>query len=232
MGKDQEPKRLCRCGCGKMLSARAERRHRDGQVPPRIAAVQKNQTKVSAVPTHLIHSIKSPAQATSTAPHIASSSHQVKTSGQRQDDDIDMDHHSAASGFSTPNDNSFDDDGDLPNLEPDTPVAEDTVMTASIEPATAVIQDNRSVSNARAAVWTEWRARREKVTLSDDEENENTPHGSPENSEDDLLSDDEDSELDCHSVDDEIEAEWEKERAEMGENLFNKPIDSSLFNFF
>ena len=45
MAKQKEPKRLCCCGCGKMLSARAERRHRDGQVPPRIAAIQQGQSR-------------------------------------------------------------------------------------------------------------------------------------------------------------------------------------------
>ena len=46
------------------------------------------------------------------------------------------------------------------------------------------------------------------MTLSDDDEDEQTPHGSPRNSDvESIPEDDEDSELDCHSVDDEIEAE-------------------------
>ena len=46
--KVKEPKRLCRCGCGKILSARAERRHRDGQLPPRLAAIQSSRKSVCA----------------------------------------------------------------------------------------------------------------------------------------------------------------------------------------
>ena len=60
MPKKKEVKRLCRCGCDKMLSARAERRHREGKVPPRIAAVhwQKPQKKVSSGIPHLSQPIK------------------------------------------------------------------------------------------------------------------------------------------------------------------------------
>ena len=46
MAKEKEPKHLCQCGCGKMLSAQAECCHSDGKVLPRIVAVQKSQTRV------------------------------------------------------------------------------------------------------------------------------------------------------------------------------------------
>lgn len=43
MAKQKEPKCLCCCRCGKMLSARTECHHHDGQVPPHIAAIQQSQ---------------------------------------------------------------------------------------------------------------------------------------------------------------------------------------------
>ena len=203
MAKEKEPKRLCRCGCGKMLSARAERRHRDGQVPPRIAAVQRNQSRVSRFETH---------ESTVTFT-VASSSHQVRTSGHGQDDNIDIDvdmldsEHQPASPF----DNCFD---------AEAMVSEETIIAACDEPAT--VQVNISVGKAKAAVWTEWRARRENATVSDDEDDDLPGLVTPEDDEDDDPDEDSeldgDSEPDYQSVDDHIEAEWEKEWAEMGES--------------
>jgi hypothetical protein len=91
---------------------------------------------------------------------------------------------------------------------------------------------NTSVKNARAAVWTDWRARRDKATISDDEDidlDDGSAHNSNhENSDDEevdgliMPEDDEDSdnEYDSQSVDDQIEAEWEREWAEMGALYF------------
>jgi hypothetical protein len=78
-----------------------------------------------------------------------------------------------------------------------------------------------AVNNARAAVWTEWRAHRERASVTDDEEDETTRDrdSGHEDSDEDLPGlvmpeDDEDS--DNESVDDRIEAEWEKEWTELG----------------
>ena len=204
MAKDKEPKRLCCCGCGKLLSARAECRHHDGKVPPRIAAVQKNQSKVLAGPPHLIHSIKSMATSTAAAQAAGGSNH-INAFNPREEDDINMEQDFFR--VSSPMDIILDDDP-----VPPTPV---------LRPPTVVLQDNISVSKAKAAVWTDWRAQRENVAISDDEDG-----GLPRlaMTEDDEDSDpdedrevDEDSEPDSQSVDDDIEAEWEKEWAEMGE---------------
>jgi hypothetical protein len=168
-----------------MLSARAERRHRDGQVPPRIAAVRSSKKTVRATMT---------------------------VSGHEQED-ISMDGSGNSNRGASPSD------------------------YAAIEPATAAV-DNRgpspmdhpldyptigpataAVNNARAAVLTEWRAHRERASVSDDEEDETTRDSGHEDSDEDLPGlimpeDDEDS--DNESVDDRIEAEWEKEWAELG----------------
>ena len=206
MAKDKEPKRLCRCGCGKLLSARAERRHRDGKVPPRIAAVQKKQSKVLAGPPHLIHSIKSTATSTAGA-QVAGGSNHVNAFNPREEDDSNIDMEQDFSGVLSPMDIILDDDP-----VPPTPV---------LGPPTAVLQDNISVSKAKAAVWTDWRAQRENVAISDDEDGGLPGLAMPENDEgsdpDEDGEVDEDSEPDSQSVDDDIEAEWEKEWAEMGE---------------
>ena len=211
MVKEKELKRLCRCGCGKMLSARAERRHRDGQVPPRIAAVQGNQSQLTGVIRHLSRSIKRTVVST-----VASSSHQVKTSNHLHDDNIDIEmsdseHHSMPSA--SPFDNSF---------GPDVTVPEETIIADGVEPAAATIHVNRSVGRAKAAVWTEWRARRENATISDDDEDDEEYDLPglviPEDDEDSQP--DEECQPDYQSVDDQIEAEWENEWAEMGQFLF------------
>ena len=196
MAKQKEPKRLCCCGCEKMLSARAERCHREGQVPPRIAAVQRNQSKVSRLERHLSQSINKTVMST-----VASTSHQVNTSGLRQDEFIDIDmsdleHHLGQSPPASPFTNLF---------IPDSMVPDGTVITASVKPATAAIQVNRSVGKAKAALWTEWRAQRENVTVSDEEEDDELPGILfPEDDED--SDHDEDSEPDYQAVDDDIEA--------------------------
>lgn len=204
MAKDKEPKRLCRCGCGNMISARAERRHRDGQVSGRIAAAQKSQTKSSIALGHLTQSIKSKSTSTSTSANIASSSRHVN-------DGIEQNFIRLPS----PMDVSSDDTPILPDVEPD--VQPDVLVTE--ETATAV--PNGSVDNARAFVWTKWRAQRRKATVSDEEDNEDLTFHEDSDSEDELVGpvlpeDDEDSVDDSQSVDDRIEAEWEKEWAEMG----------------
>jgi hypothetical protein len=213
MAKDhKEPKRLCRCGCDKWLSARAERRHRDGQVPPRIAAVQKSQSKVAAELGHLPQSINLKT-VTSTAASARTLSH-VNTSGHRQDD-IGMDEN--IDRVPSPMDFSLDDAAILQDAELGVAVPDEIVMTASTESATPAL--NSSVDNARATVWSEWRPQREKV--SEDEEDENSADSGHENSDDELVGlvmpeDDDDSEPDSQSVEDRIEAEWEKEWTEMG----------------
>ena len=196
-----------------MLSARAEHRHREGQVLPCIAAVQRNQSKVSGLEIHLSQSIKNTAMST-----VASTSHQVNTSGLRQHEFVDIDmsaseHHLGQSPPASPFTNPFISDSMVPG---------GTVITASVKPATAANQVNRSVGKAKAALWTEWRAQREKVTVSDEEEDDELPGlvfpEDDEDSEDDEDNElDEDSEPDYQAVDDDIEAEWEKEWAEMGE---------------
>ena len=217
MVKEKEPKRLCRCGCGKMLSARAEHRHRDGEVPPRIAAVQGNQRQLTGVERHLSQSIKRTVVST-----VASSSHQVETSDHLHDDNIDIDmldseHHSMPSA--SPFDNSF---------GPNVTVPEETIIADGVEPATATIHVNRSVGRAKAAVWTEWRARRENATVSDDDEDDEDndlpglviPEDDEDSDSDEDSEPDEECQPDYQSVDDQIEAEWENEWAEMGQFLF------------
>jgi hypothetical protein len=196
MPKEKEPKRQCRCGCGKMLSARAERRHRDGQVPPRIAAVQ---------PTA--------ARAGSPSRHLNTSEHR-----HRQDrHDISLDEEPGGLGLPTPMDFLSDDDAILQDLEPDIVVPEETVATGSIQPAAPAV--NPSVINAQAAALSNWRKQR-KAPVSDDEDDENSQHSGVQLEDSDdkrqMPEDDEDSEDDSNSVDDRIEAEWEKEWAEMG----------------
>ena len=112
----------------------------------------------------------------------------------------------------------------LQDVEPEVPVMvpEETVMTRTATTGIAAV--NSSVKNARAAVWTEWQARQENATVSDNEEDENTQDDGHEifYSDDDELDGlvmpeyDEDNEYDSQSVDDQIEAEWEKEWAELG----------------
>ena len=217
MVKEKEPKRLCHCGCGKMLSARAEHHHRDGEVPPRIAAVQGNQRQLTGVERHLSQSIKRTVVST-----VASSSHQVETSDHLHDDNIDIDmldseHHSMPSA--SPFDNSF---------GPNVTVPEETIIADGVEPATATIHVNRSVGRAKAAVWTEWRARRENATVSDDDEDDEDndlpglviPEDDEDSDSDEDSEPDEECQPDYQSVDDQIEAEWENEWAEMGQFLF------------
>ena len=152
MAKDKEPKRLCRCGCGKWISARAERRHRDGQVPPRIAAVQKSKSKVSAGLAHL-SKITASANVTSTPPRT-SHHHNVNTSdSEHRRDNISME----------------EDSDRVPS-----PMDYQSDNGAGIEPTTNTPVLNTSVNNARAAVWNNWRPQRKKATDSDDEEKENT----------------------------------------------------------
>lgn len=166
-----------------MLSARAERRHRDGQVPPRIAAVQINPSVAKSIKKTL------------------------KSTGHGQDD-FSMDE--ISDRVASPMEIASDRD--------DATFSRDDY----VEPATAA--SNTSVDYARAAVLTEWRPQREKGTFSisdDDEEEDNTQDSIPEDSDDELVGlvmpeDDEDSENDSQSVDDRIEAEWQKEWVEMG----------------
>jgi len=179
MAKQKEAKRLCRCGCGKMLSARTERRHRDGQVPPRIAAIQQSQS------------------------HISKSGRCTRPIKKTQDSSMDSD-------------NS---DTNMPSLmdtRNDTPTFPDVEVTGPEfdEPAVAFpTAVNGSIVNARAAVWAEWRTGRGAV--SDDEIEEEEHDSGNECSEDELLGL-EDDEVDTQSVDDRIEAEWEKEWADIG----------------
>ena len=102
------------------------------------------------------------------------------------------------------------------------PAPGEPAMSTAIEPATAHAAVNKSVANAWATVWTEWRAQREGVTLTSDEEDANSSCKifdeeqpgliMPEDDEDE----DSDDEHDYQSVDDQVEVEWEKEWAEMG----------------
>ena len=214
MPKKKEAKRLCRCGCGKMLSARAERRHREGKVPPRIAAVhwQKPQKKVSSGIPHLSQLIKT----------VATTS---EASATRADEDFNW----VPSPMSVFSDNE--------PILPEFPEPEDNIMMTTAnnnEPVTTATV-NTSVEKARAAVWSEWRAQRENEDVSDDEEdnNINPEDSSHKNSDDEQVGlvdaeDDGDSEDECNSVDDQIEAEWEKQWAEMGALNFYVDVFSTL----
>ena len=96
---------------------------------------------------------------------------------------------------------------------PEIPILEYTVIDGPLV--------NTSVDDAKDVVWTEWRSKRENAAVSDDEDYESKRDSTHEDSDDDLEGlvepeDDEDSEADSQSVDDRIEAEWEKEWAEMG----------------
>ena len=184
-----------------MLSAWAECRHHDGKVTPHIAAVQKSQTRVKAGISKS-QSFNRTASLTSTAAQ----------------EDIGMDENS--NWVPSPMDiASYWDTAILQDVEPEVPVMvpEETMMTQTATTGIAAI--NSSVKNARAAVWTEWQAQQENATVLDDEEDENTQDDSHENSDDDELDglvmpeDDEDNEYDSQSVDDWIEAEWEKKWA-------------------
>ena len=182
-----------------MLSARAERRHRDGKVPPRIAAVQKKESR-----------------------HEGASG-----LGRNSRDDISMAKN--PDRVPSPMETTLDGDYcDYAAISQELPAAfehdNETFPVATVEPATSSF--DTSVDNARAAVWTEWRPQRENRTVSDDEQEDNTQdsgHDSAD-SDDELVGlvmpeDDEDShdsEHDSQSVNDRIEAEWEKEWAEMG----------------
>jgi hypothetical protein len=211
MAKDKEPKRLCRCGCGKMLSARAERRHRDGQVPPRIAAAQMSQRQAAAGLGRLTESIKK-----------TSRDVKVPASGHEQEDMSMDDEIFNRLRVPSPMDFASEDvaTGILQEDVHEAPARRESPTIATIEPATAALSN--SVANARAAVWTDWRAQREGVTVSSDEE---LADSSGELSEEELPGlitpeDDEDEDLDnehdYQSVDDQVEVEWEKEWAEMG----------------
>jgi hypothetical protein len=120
----------------------------------------------------------------------------------------------------SPMDVYSDDTPILPDVEPEVLVPE-TVTSGNLKPATAGV--NGSIDNARAAVLTEWRAKRQKATVSDEEDNdseENSLRGNLDSDDESvghvLPEDDEDSVDDSQSVDDRIEAEWEMEWAEMG----------------
>ena len=199
MPKKKEAKRLCRCGCDKMLSARAERRHREGKVPPRIAAVRKPQKKVSSGIPHHSQPIMTDAATTSDA----SATH------------AEEDFNRVPSPMSVFSD-------DVPIL-PEFPEPEDDMTIANNNEPVTTAAVNTSVEKARAAVWSEWRAQREIEGVSDDEEDNNgNPEDIPHEYSDDEqvglgdAEDEGDSDDECNSVDDQIEAEWEKQWAEMG----------------
>jgi hypothetical protein len=194
MTKVKEPKRLCRCGCGKMLSARAERRHRDGQVPPRIAAIQNSQSKVTKHGGRVSQSFEKII--------TSSTSHHARAASEEQED-ASMDESSYRAP--SPMDIALDDTGTLLDVERESAELDDAVV------------------NAKAAVLAEWRT--ERAVVSDDEDASEVQDSSHESSEDELpglVEDDEveeDEEEDSQSVDDRVEAEWEKEWAEMGMSL-------------
>lgn len=181
----KEPKHLCRCGCGKMLSARTERRHRDGQVPPRIAAIQQSQSKVT----------KSIGRRTQPIKKLEDSEPSIMDEGSDR----------APSPMDTRCDDS------------------ELYEPAILFPAAVNDSESQAVANARAAVLAEWRMDRGAVSDSDDDSGEEKDYESSHlESEEELpgLEDgesaDSESEDDTQSVDNRIEAEWEKEWAEMG----------------
>lgn len=92
-----------------------------------------------------------------------------------------------------------------------------------IFPAAVNGSESQAVINARAAVLAEWRIDSGAVSESDDESGKEKDYESSHSeSEEELpgLEDDgSESEDDTQSVDDQIEAEWEKEWAEMGTSL-------------
>ena len=196
MTKVKEPKRLCRCGCGKMLSTRAERRHRDGQVPPRIAAIQNSQSKA---PKH-IDRLTQPLDKT-----IGSSASYHARAASAAQEDVSMGEGSYRAP--SPMDISLDDTAPLQDVESD--------HSAELEDA---------VANAKAALLAEWQTNR--AVISDDEDADEVQDSGHESSEEELpgLIDDDDEEEeedeDSRSVDDDrVEAEWQKEWAEMGVSL-------------
>ena len=166
----------------------SECHHHDGKVPPCIAVVQKKQSKLEVVPAVL-----------------------------GRQDNISMDKISDQA----PSQIEITSDHDYAMISQDFEPNDKTLMVATIELEPATANFNTSLNNARATVWTEWRPQREKRTDSDDEQEDNSQKSSHEDLDDELVGmvmpeDDKDSENDSHSVDDLIEAEWEKEWAEMG----------------
>jgi hypothetical protein len=190
MTKVKEPKRLCRCGCGKMLSARAERRHRDGQVPPRIAAIQNSQSNVTKHGGRISQSNER---------IITSSASRHTRAASEEQEDVSMSEGSYRAP--SPMDIPLDDTGSLPDVERKSAELEDAVV------------------HAKAAVWAEWRT--ERAVVSDDDDASEVQDESSEDELPGLVEDDEveDDEEDSQSVDDRVEAEWEKEWAEMGVSL-------------
>ena len=113
---------------------------------------------------------------------------------------------------------------DVP-IFPEVPEPEDSMTIAYDNELATTTAVNTSVEKARAAVWSEWRAQRENGNGLDDEEDNNPEDSSHEKSDEEEVGlvdpeDDADSVDECNSVDDQIEAEWEKEWAEMGALYF------------
>jgi len=199
MTKVKEPKRLCHCGCGKMLSACTERHHRDGQVPPCIAAIQNSQSKA---PKHIDHLTQSLDKT------IGSSASYHARAASEEQEDVSMGEGSYRAP--SPMDISLDDTAPVQDVESDSAELED------------------AVANAKAALLAEWRTNRA-VVLDDEDADEvqDSSHKSLEEELPGLVDDDDDDEEeeeeeeeDSRSVDDRVEAEWEKEWAKMGVSLY------------
>ena len=101
---------------------------------------------------------------------------------------------------------------------------DNTAPLQDVESDSAELED--TVANAKAALLAEWQTNR--AVISDDEDAEEVQDSGHESSEEELpglIDDDEDSdeeeeeEEDSRSVDDRVEAEWEKEWAEIGVSL-------------
>ena len=182
-----------------MLSARTERCHHDGQVPPRIAAIQNSQSKA----LKHIDCLTQPLDKT-----IGSSASYYARAASAAQEDVSM----GEGSYRAPSlmDISLDDTAPLQDVESDSAELED------------------AVANAKVALLAEWQTNR--AVILDDEDVDEVQDSSHESSEEELpglIDDDEDSDEeeeeedeDSRSVDDRVEAEWEKEWAEMGVSLW------------
>lgn len=200
------PKRQCRCGCRKEVSARTELRHRSGQAPARIRAAQIRTDAARTLAKHIRKTVSSTASHASGIIQAAVST--LTGRPQQTGESTSLQHvEYPDNGLCGPEDEDFDMASamsvDRPHSPPPGP--------AEFGPPS----DQAGFQNGDSWAPPLWQPAR-MADESDSEDEEEGGYDEGDSSSEDLfpLGDDDD---DSSSIGDEIEAEWEKEWAELGE---------------
>jgi hypothetical protein len=212
----KEPKRICRCGCGKYVSARTELRHRNGKAPTRIQAAQDRGRAALRLAKSLTKSVTSKAgqalKSTLTnisdcASHVSSSISGTEESRSHDDNQTE--------DFFAGDENLLHNNSIASRIEGESTSAMNVDLMHDSESAVGPVP---AVLDAQNAARDNWQHRRATVTDVLDEEEGGQDEGDEDDSGDGL------SDLDVpviegsdtSSIEDVIDAEWEKEWAQLG----------------